>query len=164
MSFAIIIRGPAGTGKSEISNQLKNDIPNLIHLDIDKFKHIISKDSSNIRSTISHDVGSFFLKQLIKNNFNVIIEEIFRKDYYNEIIQILKESNYTILKIFLTASKETLIKRDKHRDKNKGEEIISKLEQEIKSLNEDLIIDTNNKTIEEIKSIILKRLNTDSLL
>lgn len=164
MSFAILIRGPAGTGKSEISNQLKKDISNLIHLDIDKFKHIISKDSSTIRSTIAHNVGSFFLRQLIKNNFNVVVEEIFREDYYNEVIQILKRSNYKIVKVFLTASKETLLKRDKERAKNKGEEIISKLEQEIKPLNEDLIIDTTEKTIEEIKSIILKKLNTDGLL
>ncbi len=164
MSIAIIIRGPAGAGKSEISNQLKNDIPNLIHLDIDQFKHIISKDSSNVRSTIAHNVGSFFLKQLIKNHFNIVVEEIFMEDYYNKIIQILKESDYNIIKIFITASKETLLKRDKNRAKNKGEKIISKLEKEIKPLNEDLIIDTTNKTIKEIKSIILTKLNADGLL
>jgi len=164
MGFAIIIRGPAGTGKSEISNQLKQNISNLIHLDIDKFKHIISKDSSTVRSTIAHNVGSFFLKQLMENNFDVIIEEIFREDYYDEVLKILEEADYKVIKIFLTASKETLLKRNKERAKNKGEEIISKLEQEIKPLNEDLIIDTTNKTIEEIKSIILKKLNTDGLL
>lgn len=164
MSFAIIIRGPAGAGKSEISDQLKKDIPNLIHLDIDKFKHIISKDSSKVRSTIAHDVGTFFLKQLINNNFNVVVEEIFRENYYNRIIQILKETDYTIIKIFLTASKETLLKRDKNRAKNKGKEIISKLEKQIKPLKEDLIIDTTHKTIEEIKSIIIKKINADGLL
>jgi predicted ABC-type ATPase len=164
MSFAIIIRGPAGAGKSKVSNQLTKDIQNLIHLDIDMFKHIISKDSSKIRSTIAHDVGSFFLKQLIKNKFNVIVEEIFREDYYNEIIQILKKSDYAIIKIYLTASKAILLKRDKDRVKNKGKEIISKLKKEIKPLNEDLIIDTTHKTIEEIKSIIIKKINADCLL
>ncbi|MFT4303623.1 MAG: zeta toxin family protein [Candidatus Woesearchaeota archaeon] len=164
MGFAIIIRGPAGTGKSEISNHLKKDIPNIIHLDIDKFKHIISKNSSNVRSAIAHNVGSFFLKQLMENNFNIVVEEIFREEYYNEIIKILEEGDYKIIKVFLTASKEMLLMRDRERAKNKGEEIIVKLEQEIKPLNEDLIIDTGEKTIEEIKYIILKKLNTDGLL
>jgi len=164
MSFAIIIRGPAGAGKSEIASQLAQGLPNSIHLDIDKFKHVISKDSSQIRNVIAHDVGSFFLKQLIKNNFNVVIEEVFREDYYHKIIQIFKESNYPVVTIFLTASKETLLKRDKERVKNKGEKIITRIEKEIKPLNEDLIIDTTNKKIEEIKSIIIKKLYIDGLL
>ena len=43
MSFAIVIRGPAGSGKSEISAQLGESDSKIIHLDIDQFKHIISK-------------------------------------------------------------------------------------------------------------------------
>ena len=164
MSFAIIIRGPAGTGKSEISNQLKQDIPNLIHLDIDIFKHILSKESSNVRSEIAHNVGSFFLKQLIKNKFNIVVEEIFREGYYLEVIRLLEKSRYKVIKIFLTASKEVLINRDKKRTKNKGVEIISKLQKEIIPLKEDLIIDTTDKSIKEIKSIIIRKLSSDGLL
>lgn len=164
MPFAIIIRGPAGVGKSEISNKLRQDIPNLIHLDIDLFKHIISEESSKVRSDIAHNVGSFFLKQLIQNNFNIIVEEIFREDYYLEIIRLLEESNYKIIKVFLSASKNILVKRDSKRAKNKGKEIISRLLKEIVPLDEDLIIDTTNKTINQVKSIIIKKLNSEKLL
>jgi adenylylsulfate kinase-like enzyme len=164
MPFAIILRGPAGTGKSEISSQLKKDIPNLIHLDIDSFKHIISKDSSTIRSDIAHSVGSHFIKELTKNKFNIIIEEIFREEYYFEIIKILKKNNYKILKVFITASKEILIKRDKKRLKNKGAKVISQILKEIKPLNEDLIIDTTNRSISQVKRIILYELKAEKII
>ncbi len=164
MPFAIIIRGPSGVGKSSISKQLKQHIPKLIHLDIDSFKHIISKESSDLRSEIAHKVGSFFLTQLIHNKFNVIIEEILREKYYREVTKLLKKSKYKVITIFLAASKDELIKRDKNRVKNKGVKIISALYQEITPLQEDLIINTTNKTIKQVKSLIIQELITRKII
>ncbi|MFH0906297.1 MAG: zeta toxin family protein [archaeon] len=164
MKFAIIIRGPAGVGKSSISNKLKEEIPNLIHIDIDKFKHIISKESNTTRSKIAQDVGIFFIKQLIKNKYNIIVDEIFREKYYYQMIRVLEKNNYSVIKIFLCASTKNLIKRDKKRLKNKGKEIIIKLEKEIRPLNGDIIIDTNNKSVRQIINQILKILSFNKLL
>ena len=67
-------------------------------------------------------------------------------------------NEYKTIRVFLMAIEQALIERHKNRQKNKGEKIIRKIKQEIKPLDEDLIIDTTKKDVEEIKQIILRKL------
>jgi len=158
-SFAVIIRGPAGTGKSTIGELLKQKLPNTVHVDIDKFKNIISKDSSPQRTKIAHNVGTHFLNQLIEYKYNIIVEEIFREDYYAAVVDMLKNNNYKVLTVFLTTTLEVALQRDTEREtKTKGEKIISQLHKEITSLGEDLTIDTSEKNASEAVTIILEEL------
>lgn len=158
MPLLIILRGPAGIGKSTIASQLKEKIRNAVHLDIDSFKHIISLKSSSERSKIAHNVGTTFTKELLENNFNVIAEEIFRADYYNEVKLLADGLKCERLTVFLTAPLEVLIKRDQERKyKTKGAEVITSLYNEIKYIDEDLNIDAvKNNTDEVITQILAK--------
>ncbi len=157
--IAIIIRGPAGSGKSTIAKNLRNKLKNYIHLDIDKFKHIISKDSSNMRTRIAQNVGIFFINQLIKEKLNIIVEEIFRIEYYIEVRNLFLKNNYKVISIFLKSPLNKLIERDKSRKiKTKGRQIITNLHKEIKPFKQDFIIDSSKRSKEEILKIILKQI------
>ena len=157
--IAIIIRGPAGAGKSTIAKILKKKINNSIHLDIDKFKHIISQDSNLIRTKISHNVGIFFINQLIKEKFNIIIEEIFREGYYNQVKDLLEKKSYKVVPVFLKSPLKKLKERDKSRKvKTKGEKVITKLHEEIKPLKNELVIDSSKNNKNNIVQIILKEI------
>ena len=159
-NIAIIIRGPAGAGKSTIAERLKKQISNSIHLDIDMLKWIISPESSSIRTKIAHNVGRSFINQLTKAKFNLIIEEIFRENYYLAIKKILKKNNYKIISIFLSAPVSTLKNRNKHRKtKTKDVKVIEKLSEEIKPFPTELVVDSSKKSKDEIVKIILKEVS-----
>lgn len=156
MSFVVILRGPAGVGKSTISNKLKEKIQNAVHVDIDKFKHMISKESSNVRTNIAHKIGICFLQELIKNGFSIVVEEIFREDYYKELVKLFEDSNCLVTKVFISAPLEIVIQRDQRRtEKIKGTEVITKLWKEIQPIDEDIILDSSQYNSDEIVEKIL---------
>lgn len=159
MPFAILLRGPAGAGKSTLGELLKKRLPNAVHLDVDRFKHIISLESSKTRSTIAHNVGLYFLKQLMEHEFPIIVEEIFLPEYYQEVSVFLKKLPYTLLRVFITAPLEVLVERDRTRSvKTKGREVISRLHSEIQPIDEDLVIDSSKYSSDEIVEMILAKL------
>lgn len=159
-NIAIIIRGPSGVGKSTIASLLHSKIKNSADIDIDLLKRMISLDSSDARTKIAHSIAQSFLKELISNNFNIIVEEIFRDEQYDEIIEILKDSHYNYFTFFLTAPPEILIQRDKDRkNKIKGEEIIYKLFKEIVPRKGEAVIDVSTLNNDEIVNQIINKIN-----
>lgn len=123
---------------------------------------MISFDSTKKRTEIAHSVAQSFVKELISNNFNIIIEEIFRDEHYYKIKNIITEAGYICFTIFLTSSLEVLIQRDANRkNKIKGKEIISKLHKEIVPREDEVVIDVtslnNDEIVNNIISIISKR-------
>ena len=152
----IILRGPAGSGKSTIANLLKNRFGGQwVHIDVDYFKHLISEDSSAERTNIAHQTANFLLEQLMQNDFSIIIEEIFRDGYYQEVKNLVTGYRYEVHTIFLKADEDILIDRDKQRPhKNKGEEIIRELNAQIQPGEGELVIDTSGKSPEEIAGLV----------
>ena len=151
MTKTILLRGPAGVGKSTIGKQLQEQLSgNWANLDIDLFKHMISKDSSAFRSDTAHDVALYFIEKLLQSSVNIIAEEIFKEPFYKQTLELFEKYDYQILTVFLTAPVDTVVQRDAGRAKNKGEDIIKGLHSEIVSLNEKLVIDTSQNTIQEI--------------
>ncbi len=153
----ILIRGPAGVGKSTISKALKRKKEGLVHLDVDSFKHLISKESSKTRTEIAHEVGSLFLQKLLEKGYSVVIEELFREKEYKEILKKVKKFKILVLKVFLKAPKKVLYLRDANRGKNKGKAVISKLHGIVKESGEDIVIDTSKVSVAEaVKKILLE--------
>ena len=150
MTKAILLRGPAGVGKSTIGRQLQEQLPgSWANLDVDLFKHMISKKSSMFRSDTAHDVALYFLEKLLQSNTNMVIEEIFKEPFYNQTLELFEKYNCEVLTVFLTATVDTVVQRDEARAKNKGEDTIRMLHDQIASLNEKLVIDTGQNTIQE---------------
>lgn len=162
---AVVMRGPAGVGKSTIGNLLKSKISNSVHVDIDQFRQMISKESSDVRRTIARNVSRYFLEQLVENDYNVIIDEMFTDEaYYREILGILEDAQYQITTVLLTAPVETAIERDLTRAvKTKGAETISKLHARIQPFGDELLtVDTSAHTAEETAGIIAASVNSQS--
>lgn len=157
MKYAIIIRGPAGTGKSVVASHLRMHYPKLVHIDIDVFKYMIAAETSPLRTSLAHDVARHFITKLVEHDMDMVIEEILREEHYHQILDLLKE--YEVIKIFLTASSDTLVQRDSSRPKKKGEEVIERLYEKIKPFGDELVIDTTHHSIDQVTNIILKTLH-----
>lgn len=150
MTKAILLRGPAGVGKSTIGKQLQEQLSgNWANLDVDLFKHMISKESSLFRSDTAHDVTLYFLEKLLQSDVSVVIEEIFKEPFYYQTLKLFEKYNCEVLTVFLTAPADTVVQRDKERAKHKGEDTIRMLHNEISPLSEKLIIDTSRNTTQE---------------
>jgi predicted kinase len=160
MTKAVILRGPAGVGKSTIGQALRNQLAdNWAYLDIDMLKHIIAADSSEFRSQTAHDMANYFIEKLLQHNTKIIIEEIFKADYYKKVISLLEKYNYETLTVFLTAPTKTLIQRDAARFKHKGEQTIKDLSQTIRPLKENLTLDTSKQSVNDLVKRILQEIH-----
>ena len=156
----IILRGPAGVGKSTVAELLQKKLgENWVHLDIDKIKHTISETSSPIRSEIAHRVGKYFIEELLSNNFNIIVEEIFRENFYKELLSLIERSHSSVHKFFLRADINTLITRNASRVKIKDHKTIQDLHSEIQPLEGEKILETSNYSTEQLAELIIKDLS-----
>lgn len=153
----ILLRGPAGVGKSTIGEMLQIQLgEGWAFLDIDRLKHVISKNSSEKRSKVSHDVAYYFLKILFQNGYHIIAEEIFIEKYYREVLKICRQHNARVFQFFLSAPLHVLLQRDQDRVvKTKGKKNISKLHGLIQPTEGEIIIDTSKNSLEKIVSMIL---------
>jgi adenylylsulfate kinase-like enzyme len=154
----ILLRGPAGAGKSTLGEMLKDTLgESWVHLDIDKIKHFISGKSSETRSTIGHNVANYFMEQLFQNGFNVIAEEIFREGYYKQVLEKCKKQNIQTYQFFLSAPLDTLVQRDQDREgKTKGREDVELLHGLIKPLEGEAVLDANTQNQNDLVKTIIE--------
>lgn len=152
MSRAIIIKGLSGIGKSTVSSLIAQN-HNYKHSDIDEFKWLFSHERSKQRTDIGQYMGYRYAKQLIKQNYNIIIEAL-PNNYLKKLMPYLKKQNYTILRISLQAPLEQCIKNNATRER-KGYEskVIEEVYEQLLSTKGD-IIDVTNKSAKQIYDII----------
>lgn len=154
--IAVIIRGPAGVGKSSLSQILHEKIFNSAHIDIDLLKRMMSHDSSDTRTSVAHTVTLFFIGELAAKGYNIIVEEIFKEIHLIPTKELLEKLGYRVLIVFLTAPLPQLIERDHCREiKEKGAGVISRLHKEIRPGKEDIIIDTAENSLDKSVESIL---------
>ena len=110
---AIIIRGPAGVGKSTIGEILYKKLPRTAHVDIDLFKKMISDESSIERTNIAHDTATRLAEALEHHGFNIIVEELFRADHLVRRKELLRTLGYETHVFFFSAPLSDLIERDR---------------------------------------------------
>lgn len=156
-NFVIIIRGPIGVGKSTISGLLERKLANTNHVDVDKIKHKLGGRPSESRTSRAHQIARQRVRSLIKQKKNIIIEEIFRWNDYSAMKKLVKNINYHIVKIYLKAPLDVLIKRDQARIvKHKGHEIVKEFYKKIRPVDEDLNLDTSKMSKQKLVSSIIK--------
>lgn len=159
----IILRGPAGVGKSTISRIIQKKLGvNWTVIDVDQFKHYMPlKDGQSNRaerSKIAHDVSNFFALEMYKKNYGVILEEMYKKPFNDLLVDFLKANNVPFLKVFLYAPLEVVQQRSASRTKNPPSNEIERHFNEIEPYPDDLVIDTTQNSSEPVASIIIEAL------
>lgn len=163
MNTVIILRGPAGVGKSTVAHLVQAGLGiNATIIDVDalkKYMPLKPRQSNRAeRSRIAHDVSKFFMKQMYDKGYDVILEEMYKKPYNDSLITFLTDHDIRFTKIFLYASVETVLERSRSRQKDAPDHEIRRHFAEITPYQDDFVIDTTKCTSSEAATIVLSRL------
>ena len=169
MNIIVVLRGPAGVGKSTISRLIQEKLGNnWTVLDVDKFKHYmpLKEGQSNRaeRSRIAHDTSKYFAKEMYQKGYDVIMEEMYKKPYNDSLVEFLQQNHMQNVKVFLWAPVATVISRNAAREKTPPEEEIRRHFSEIEPYSDDLVIDTTKYSSDEAANIIIAEINKHSNL
>ena len=163
----VILRGPAGVGKSTISRIIQKKLGiNWVVIDVDQFKQYmpLKEGQSNRaeRSKIAHEVSNFFALQMHKKHYGVILEEMYKKPFNDALVEFLSSNNVEFLKVFLYAPIEVALARSASRNKNPPSGEIERHYKEIEPYTDDIVIDTTQNSSEEAADIIIANLKASS--
>ena len=119
-----IMMGPPGAGKSTIKRQF--DIKNYINIDLDEIKKILQKCFPEDRAIqgfgIIHQLkrlAKYLLDTAIRENINILFDTTGRmKDLVTEVIEKTSNSNYEIILIVVSTSRENCLQRAEMRNRS----------------------------------------------
>lgn len=160
MNKVLILRGPAGVGKSTISSLIQQKLGvNWAVVDVDKFKHYMPMKEHQAnraeRSKIAHDVSKYFALEMYKKGYNIILEEMYKKPFNDSLKEFLIDNNMEYFKVFLFAPVELVIARSNAREKNPPEDELRRHYAEIEPYADDFVIDTTKYTSEQAADMII---------
>ena len=170
-NFVCLITGPAGAGKSTISNLLCKEYDNTVHLPVDIIRHFIingkvkpfpytEESNGQIRLAVKNTCK--LTKNYLEAGYNVFIDDVVvKKEKLDLYYKLLEDSIfYTFL---LMPDKKTVVKRDQGRpqEDQMGDRVLGlhdEFSEAVKTERRWNIIDTTDQsplyTLEYIKSNI----------
>jgi len=155
MKKAIILYGPSGVGKSTLANKISKN-SNFKHCTADEFKFIFSKKRSNLRSELGEILAYHYAKELIKRDFNIILEAI-PDNYLKNLKRLLNKQKYKIIEISLIARLEKCLKNDMmKKDKKYGPKIIKEVYEKLCFKRGD-VINVEDKNLHQIFKEVKKK-------
>lgn len=124
MKKLILIKGSPASGKTTLAKKLASKIAGKVSvLTIDEFRWVMAshepRDEKDFK--ISWNNYLFVLENYMKENYNIITEDVFIKQFtdkstnLNDIIKLAKKYNFKITKLFLNCSFKLTKKRNKNR-------------------------------------------------
>jgi tRNA uridine 5-carbamoylmethylation protein Kti12 len=162
MVFYIIIRGPLGCGKSTISKLLSKKLKaEVFAVDrvLDEFGLTKDKEAGYISQKSffkANEIITERAKPLLDKGKNIIFDGNF---YWKSAVDdLIGKLNYPHHVFTLKASVETCIARDEERGKTHGADAARAVHKKSTEFAYGIIIDTENKTAEEVVKEIEKRL------
>ena len=163
MQRLIILRGSMGVGKSTVAQKFRSFPNKFAYLKIDDFKNIFEHAEKETRPMF-HGAANAALEYLLTQGYSVVMEGVFQNPaFIDKAAQVAKKNNVPYKVFELTASIETLIKRDKSREEVQigcreplGKQAIQSICDKL-ALNvcESAVrIDTEHMTVDEIAAFI----------
>lgn len=156
--FYIIIRGPAGVGKSSIARELEKELKaNYISFDEVMSKHHIDNIEGDGISTENFiKANNLVLKEANENlkKGNIVIFDgcFYREDQLKHLLQNLPFKNYIFT---LKAPIDVCLKRNTTRTRIMSEKAINEVHNLVSKNDFGKIIDTNGKSKKEVVNEIL---------
>ncbi len=162
MSYFIIIRGPAGVGKSTIGNKLAESLHGeCIHIDkvleehglgyILGEKNVPEENFFKVNEILKHYIN----EQLNKGKIIILDENFYYKSQIKDLLEKIPHKHYAFT---LKADLQNCIKRDKDRN-GIGADRIKDVFKLVSAFDYGIIINTNNKTPDKIVREILSNLS-----
>lgn len=156
MNTIYVITGPAGVGKTTISNKLAESLEKSALIEGDDIYHFVKvgyvspwKEGNHLDIFWKNSIS--LIDNFMKNGYDVVYNYIIEKDKLEKIRDSFPDSKIKF--ILLVADKDTLIKRDKERpeDCQMGERVLVLLNELLtENFDNKNILDTTNLTIEEV--------------
>ena len=160
MPKIIIIHGPTAAGKSTISRLLLDKLNDFAFVDRACIKDMLKKSGKAEAKQISNDASLFIIKELMKFQKNILVQEMGIEVIKSKLKKYAKE--YKFHSFYLYCSLPTAVERDKLRDKKTGTiEQITKIHNKCKPSKEDIVIDTEKNSISKCVNLILKEICKD---
>jgi len=163
----VLISGLITAGKTTTSHELAKVLPNWIFIDVWKIKEMFEplglKDRSVMIKISKSSMIHITREVLRKMQRNIILQEAKPAFVKRHLRNDLKKYNYEIYSFFLVNNLDDAIRRDKQREKptmNIGKRAGSDKEWiekgRTKPVKGDVIINTSEHSIKEVRNIILK--------
>lgn len=171
----IWINGAFGSGKTQTAFELHRRLPNSFVYDPENVGFYIRKNIPNELSkgdfqnyTIWREFNFSMLKYISKEYNGIIIVPmtIVNSQYFNEIIESLRNDGIEVKHFMLRASKETLLKRLKSRGDGKNSWPAQQIDRCLEGLSNEIFkkhIDTDNLSIEQVVHEIALQSNINLL-
>ncbi|MBS1266630.1 MAG: Shikimate kinase [Candidatus Woesearchaeota archaeon] len=164
MTYYIIIRGPAGVGKSTISKLLAKETKAKV-IQYDKIMksfgldYVFEDKGIMLKNYLkAHKVMVPKLKEKLEKGINLIIDHNF---YHKEQIQDLtKNLDFSNFIFTLKADVEECIRRDRSRNDPLGEKAIKDVFRLVSAFDFGISIDTDQKTPQEVVEEIIHNIES----
>ena len=158
MNFYVILRGPAGSGKTTLAGELA-EIYDGVHISIDKVKKGLGLKHSEPEKLRVNRVVIPYAKERLDEGKVVIIEEVI---YYESQLSELEKLPYDKYIFTLTAPVETCLERNKERRQSRGRSTtdadVRLVHDLVSQLKKGIEISTQNRTVRESLNEILSYL------
>jgi len=163
----IILNGPAGVGKSTLSENLNQAMPFSYHLRLDAIRRHIGDFKNNVAESteLAFEIGLKIADMFLTRGFDVIFDKGLRDEaQIEEMILFAKKYNAEVFEITLWADKETVLSRVQARGfkpymlltMEKAEEFWHKSNELKETRRNGFFVDTSNKNSEEVFAIVKK--------
>lgn len=124
---AFIMMGPPGAGKSTIKRQF--DIKNYVNIDLDEIKKLLQKCFPEDRAIQGFGIinqlkrlAKYMLDTAIRENINILFDTTGRmKELVTEVIEKTSDSNYKIILIVVSTSRENCLQRAETRNSSESD-------------------------------------------
>lgn len=157
MPKIIILRGPMASGKSTTIDILDKKLKDYVYINREYIKSkMLKKMPRKYARKISKRALWTLLKEVMKLKKNILVQELSKSNLNKKLGKYINDYNYKIKSFYLTCSVETAIKRDKQRSKKMRARTVKIVHSNSKPEKADLIIDTEDNSLNKTVSIILK--------
>ena len=152
MHNIITIHGPVGTGKSTLTEVLREKLPTHSYVDRPYIKRGLKPAGKKEALRLSKEASYFLIRELVNMNQNIIVQEVNPESLRNKLgAEFFEQHNYKLISFFISCSVDTAIRRDIERSaKTVGEEGVRKIHSEYVSPSPyEIIIDTDKMSVAE---------------
>lgn len=113
--IAILVRGASAAGKTTTTRALLERLPDFVNLHPDDFYNQVKELSHEQQREYAYKKSLEILRELVKDQKNIIIDEQFRPEFYAPVVDLLQKNAYQVVNVVIEATWEHLRAHDESR-------------------------------------------------